>query len=133
MRREDRGLRRRPTTERSLGVSTEGSDSEPLETRASTHDQHSYLLASRYSADRPRGCPACGVVAKAMRGWGDDAGFRDRAAMQWVGVRYRRGGARAAGRAGGCRCRDPRAPPFPKMLRDGLDDSKLLTRQQREG
>src|ERR1700751_281268 len=133
MRRKDRGLRWRPAIRHRLGVGIEPGDSEPSETRSSTRDQHSDLLAARYCADRPRACPVCGVVAKAARGGRTmpDFAIERQCSGLVCGIDEAGRGPLAGPVVAAAVILEPRR--FPKALRDGLDHSKLLTRQEREG
>jgi ribonuclease HII len=114
-----------------LGAAVKLSDCELSETQASTYYQHSDSSVVHHTAERPR--PLAGLL-------GLVAQVRGKTMPDFAIERQCQGLVCGVDEAG----RGPLAGPvvaaavilerrrFPKMLRDGLDDSKVLTREQRE-
>ena len=87
----------------------------------------------RHAAERPAPLPNRSAAwHKSRRGRKDDAGFQDRTALQGLvcGIDEAGRGPLAGPVVAAAVVLDPRR--FPKMLRDGLDDSKVLSIEERE-
>src|SRR5215472_1355312 len=127
MRREGIGLRRHPATERSLEMGVE-----PLKTRTSTRDQHSNLLRGSHSPVRSCSSrPSSGVVQARRSGEAMPDFTIERQGKGLVcGIDEAGRGPLAGPVVAAAVILQPRR--FPRLLRDELDDSKVLTRQQRE-
>jgi ribonuclease HII len=133
MRREGGGLRRHPARTHRLGAAAELCDCELSKTQASTYYQHSDLSVVHHTAERPR--PLAGVlgVVAQVRGRGKtmpDFAIERQCQGLVCGIDEAGRGPLAGPVVAAAVILDSRR--FPKMLRGELDDSKVLTREQRE-